>query len=77
MGPVPLSVINLSTIHSIKDTTMNNVIIAMLDSGTITMTSTVGETIAKVNELMNQPKVVVRASVEIEESAEDILMFGC
>ena len=77
MGPVPLSVINLSTIHSIEDTTMNNVIIAMLDSGTITMTSTVGETIAKVNELMNQPKVVVRAPVKIEESAEDILMFGC
>lgn len=56
---------------------MNNVIIAMLDSGTITMTSTVGETVAKVNELMNQPKVVVRAPVKIEESAEDILMFGC
>ena len=56
---------------------MNNVIIAMLDSDTITMTSTVGETVAKVNELMNQPKVVVRAPVKIEESAEDILMFGC
>lgn len=56
---------------------MNNVIIAMLDSGTITMPSTVGETVAKVNELMNQPKVVVRDPVKIEESAEDILMFGC
>ena len=61
----------------VRNNTMNNVIIAMMDSGTITMTSTVGETVAKVNELMNQPKVVVRAPVKIEESAEDILMFGC
>ncbi len=61
----------------VRNNTMNNVILAMLDSGTITMPSTVGETVAKVNELMNQPKVVVRDPVKIEESAEDILMFGC
>ena len=55
----------------------NSIIVAMLDSDTITMKSTVGETIAKVEAVMNAPKVQLVAPKDIEESAEDILMFGC
>ena len=55
----------------------NSILIAMLDSDTITMSSTTAEAIAKVEEVMNAPKVQLVASKGIEESAEDILMFGC
>ena len=55
----------------------NSILIAMLDSDTITMSSTTAEVIAKVEEVMNAPKVQLVASKGIEESAEDILMFGC
>lgn len=55
----------------------NSVLIAMLDSDTITMSSTTAEVIAKVEEVMNAPKVQLVASKGIDESADDILMFGC
>ena len=55
----------------------NSILIAMLDSGTITMSSTTAEAITKVEEVMNAPKVQLAAPKDIEESADDILMFGC
>ena len=55
----------------------NSILIAMLDSDTITMSSTTAEVIAKVEEVMNAPKVQLVASRSIDESADDILMFGC
>ena len=55
----------------------NSILIAMLDSDTITMSSTTAEAIAKVEEVMNAPKVQLVASKDIDESADDILMFGC
>ena len=55
----------------------NSILIAMLDSDTITMSSTTAEAIAKVEEVMNAPKVQLVSSKGIDESADDILMFGC
>lgn len=55
----------------------NSILIAMLDSGTVTMSSTTAEVITKVEEVMNAPKVQLAAPKDIEESAADILMFGC
>ena len=55
----------------------NSILIAMLDSDTITMSSTTAEVIAKVESVMNAPKVQLVSPKDIEESAEDILMFGC
>ena len=55
----------------------NAIIMSMLDSNTITAKSTAAEVIAKVEEVMNAPKVQLAAPKDIEESAEDILMFGC
>ena len=55
----------------------NSILIAMLDSDTITMSSTTAEAIAKVEEVMNTPKVQLVSSKGIDESADDILMFGC
>ena len=55
----------------------NSILIAMLDSDTITMSSTTAEAIAKVEEVMNAPKVQLVAPKDIDESADDILMFGC
>ena len=55
----------------------SSILIAMLDSDTITMSSTTAEAIAKVEEVMNAPKVQLVSSKGIDESADDILMFGC
>lgn len=55
----------------------NSILIAMLDSDTITMSSTTAEVIAKVEEVRNAPKVQLVTSKGIDESADDILMFGC
>ena len=55
----------------------NAIIMSMLDSNTITAKSTTAEVIAKVEEVMNAPKVAIVASSGKTESVEDILMFGC
>ena len=55
----------------------NSILISMLDSDTITMSTTAAEAIAKVEEVMNAPKVQLVAPKDIDESADDILMFGC
>ena len=55
----------------------NAIIMSMLDSNTITAKSTTAEVIAKVEEVMNAPKVAIVTSNDKVESAEDILMFGC
>ena len=55
----------------------NAIIMSMLDSNTITAKSTTAEVIAKVEEVMNAPKVVIVTTSDKVESAEDILMFGC
>ena len=44
----------------------NSILIAMLDSDTITMSSTAAEVIAKVEEVMNAPKVQPVASKGID-----------
>ena len=55
----------------------NAIIMSMLDSNTINAKSTTAEVIAKVEEVMNAPKVAIVASSGKVESVEDILMFGC
>ena len=55
----------------------NSIIMSMLDSNTITAKSTTAEVIAKVEEVMNAPKVTLVAPSDKVESADDILMFGC
>lgn len=55
----------------------NAIIMSMLDSNTITAKSTTAEVIAKVEEVMNAPKVALVASSGKVESVDDILMFGC
>ena len=55
----------------------NAIIMSMLDSNTINAKSTTAEVIAKVEEVMNAPKVAIVASSGKVESVDDILMFGC
>ena len=55
----------------------NAIIMSMLDSNTITAKSTTAEVIAKVEEVMNAPKIALVASSGEVGSADDILMFGC
>ena len=62
----------------LRITTMSNsIIMSMLDSNTITAKSTTAEVIAKVEEVMNAPKVALVAPSDKVESVDDILMFGC
>ena len=78
MGPVPNLILHRTFILLLRIITMSNAIImSMLDSNTITAKSTTAEVIAKVEEVMNAPKVAIVASSGKVESAEDILMFGC
>ena len=78
MGPVPNLILHCTFILLLRITAMSNAIImSMLDSNTITAKSTTAEVIAKVEEVMNAPKVAIVASSGKAESVEDILMFGC
>ena len=78
MGPVPNLILHRTFILLLRIITMSNAIImSMLDSNTITAKSTTAEVIAKVEEVMNAPKVALVASSGEVESADDILMFGC
>ena len=78
MGPVPNLILHRTFILLLRIITMSNAIImSMLDSNTITAKSTTAEVIAKVEEVMNAPKVALVAPSDKVESADDILMFGC
>ena len=55
----------------------NAILIAMLDSDTITMDSTIAEVQQALAKQQTFEKIEIVTAKKIEESAEDILMFGC